>query len=71
MSVIARIMGWMSNGQHEADLRRAEKELEETRRKVEPIYDREPRVNRIASWLIADRAENHYGERIKKALEGK
>ena len=71
MSVMARIMQWMSGGQHDAVLRQAERELEETRREIEPIYDREPRVNRITSWLIADRAENHYGERIKKALEGK
>lgn len=71
MSVMARIMQWMSSGQYDADLHQAEEELEETRRKIEPIYDREPRVNRIASWLIADRAENHYAERIKRALEGK
>lgn len=71
MSVVGRVMQWVSRGQLEADLRQAQEELEETRRKIEPIYEREHRVNRIASWLIADRAENHYGERIKRALEGK
>ena len=69
--IVSRFLRWLSGWVHDPEVEQAERELEETRRRVEPIYEREPRVNRISSWLIADRAENHYAQRIRAALEGR